>query len=68
MRECIVYLLVGADGNHVASNDQEQLVDKWDEEVGESLAGSRIIQLTVNVPDDEPTVVHLEVAARPQIV
>ncbi len=67
MNECTIYVLVGECGNYVSSHDKDLLVDLWDEHVGNPLAGSRVIELRVNVPIEPPTVVALTVAPRPTI-
>lgn len=67
MNECTVYLLVGPCGNYVASHLEEDLQTLWDDQIGETLAGSRVIVMNVNVPTEPPTVVALTVANRPTV-
>lgn len=65
--ECQVFLLVGACGNHVASHDRDLLTEIWEEQIGNSLAGSRIVELTVSVPVETPVAIPLTIAPRPTI-
>ena len=67
MNPCTMFLLVGRCGNYVASHDADLLNDLWEEQIGNDLVGSRVLQFIVNVPDEVPMVVELSAAQRPEV-
>lgn len=67
MNRCTMFLLVGRCGNYVATHDADLLNDLWEEQIGDDLVGSQILQIVVNVPEEVPMVVELSATQRTEV-
>lgn len=56
MEKCEVFLLVDAGGDYVAHHDEDQLRELYEDCIDNSLIGSRVIKLVVDVEIPSDTV------------
>jgi hypothetical protein len=61
-----VWLMVNEDGEYVASHDEDNLSELYDDYVGGSSANLRTIRLSLSVPLPQPVNVSVELPDVPQ--
>lgn len=56
-----VFVLIDEAGDYVVAKDRDDLKDKYEEEIGGDLIGSRVITMTMNVELPTPIVATIDV-------